>query len=85
MKKKTYMAILLICGLVIGDVIGNHSSGSFSFLALKAGFEFNPGTLAITNVFSITIGLAFYMSVAQALMVIFVFFVYYKTAGKICD
>ncbi len=84
MKKTWYMLILMICAFVLGDVLGNHASGSLSWLSYKAGFEFQPGTLAITNVFSLTFGFNFYISVAQALMIIAAFFLYYKTAAKIC-
>ena len=84
MKKSWYMLILIICALVLGGIIADYAYGSLSFLGEGGGFNINPTTLSIANVFSITFGFNFYISVAQVIAIISAFIVYCKTSAKVC-
>ena len=84
MKKSWYMFILIVCALVLGGIIADHAYGSLAWLGEGGGFKIDPSTFSITNVISITFGFNFYVSIAQVLMLITAFVVYYKTSAKIC-
>lgn len=84
MKKPWYMFLLIVCALVLGGILADHASGSWSWLGEGGGFKIDPATFSITNVISVTFGFNFYISVAQVIMLITAFVVYYKTSGKIC-
>ncbi|MBQ1518272.1 MAG: DUF4321 domain-containing protein [Ruminococcus sp.] len=84
MKKSWYMFLLIVCALVLGGILADHASGSWSWLGEGGGFKIDPATFSITNVISVTFGFNFYISVAQVIMLITAFVVYSKTSGKIC-
>lgn len=83
MKKTLYFLLLLICGLVIGGIIGSVASGSFAWLGYSRGFSFNPGTFIDTESFSLTFGISLHISVAQVIFIVFAIGAYIKTVGAV--
>lgn len=83
MKKTLYFLLLFICALVIGGIIGSVASGSFAWLGLSRGFDFNPGTFINTEAFSLTFGISLHVSVAQVIFILIAIGTYIKTVGAV--
>lgn len=85
MKKILYMILLLVGGIIIGDLIAGKAAmfDSTSWLAYSGGFDLPANPYINLNIITLTIGLSFHINIAQIIMILTALFVYYKTAPKL--